>query len=109
MRAAFTRVDHIHVFAPASALAERYRSRGDSSGLAELAGYAEVACNETEGEVHSLASDADVAIDTRNCSEASGLSGAVHGAACGRQMACGLALHVTWPRSTCDASYLIAA
>jgi adenylosuccinate synthase len=67
LRAAFPRVDHIHVFAPESALEERYRSRGDSSGLAELASYAEVAQNETESEVHSLAADADAAIDTRNC------------------------------------------
>ena len=67
LRAAFRRVDHIHVFAPESVLDERYRSRGDSSGLAELANYAEVARNETESEVHNLANDADVAIDTRNC------------------------------------------
>jgi adenylosuccinate synthase len=67
LRAAFPRVDHIHVFAPESALEERYRSRGDSSGLAELASYAEVAQNETESEVRNLAVDADVAIDTRNC------------------------------------------
>jgi adenylosuccinate synthase len=67
LRAAFPRVDHIHVFAPESVLDDRYRSRGDSSGLAELASYAEVARNETESEVRSLANDADVAIDTRNC------------------------------------------
>ena len=67
LRAAFPRVDHIHVFAPESVLDERYQSRGDSSGLAELASYAEVARNETESEVHSLAKDADVAIDTTHC------------------------------------------
>jgi adenylosuccinate synthase len=67
LRAAFPRVDHIHVFAPVSVLDERYQSRGDSSGLAELASYAEVALNETEHEVHSLADDADVAIDTTHC------------------------------------------
>jgi adenylosuccinate synthase len=67
LRAAFPHVDHIHVFAPESVLEERYRSRGESSGLVELGSYAEVAQNETESEVSSLADDADVAIDTRHC------------------------------------------
>jgi adenylosuccinate synthase len=67
LRYAFPRVDHIHVFAPESALEERYQSRGESSGLAELGSYAEVAENETESEVSTLAGDADVAIDTRHC------------------------------------------
>lgn len=67
LRNAFPHVDHIHVFAPESVLEERYRSRGESSGLVELGSYAEVAQNETESEVGSLADDADVAIDTRHC------------------------------------------
>ena len=67
LRAAFPRVDHIHVSAPEPELDERYRSRGDSSGLVELSSYAEVAQNETESEVPRLAEDADVAIDTRHC------------------------------------------
>jgi adenylosuccinate synthase len=67
LRNAFPRVDHIHLFAPESVLDERYRTRGESSGLAELGSYAEVAQNETESEVRTLAADADVAIDTRHC------------------------------------------
>jgi adenylosuccinate synthase len=67
LRNAFPHVDHIHVFAPESVLEERYRSRGESSGLVELGSYAEVAQNETESEVGNLADDADVAIDTRHC------------------------------------------
>lgn len=67
LRAAFSRVDHIHVFAPEAVLDKRYRLRGDSSGLAELGSYAEVAQNETESEVSNLADDADVAINTEHC------------------------------------------
>ena len=67
LRDAFPRVDHIHLFAPTPVLDERYRSRGASSGLTELGSYAEVAQNETESEVTSLADDADVAIDTKHC------------------------------------------
>ena len=69
LRAAFTRVDHIHVRAPETVLDERYRRRGESSGLAELASYAEVAENRTESEVNELAADADVDINTDHCDE----------------------------------------
>lgn len=67
LRAAFPRVDHIHVFARESVLDRRYQTRGESSGLAELGSYAEVAENETESEVSSLAGDADAAINTDHC------------------------------------------
>lgn len=69
LRAAFARVDHLHVRAPETVLDERYRRRGDSSGLAELASYAEVAQNRTESAVNELASDADVDINTDHCDE----------------------------------------
>ena len=69
LRAAFDRVDHIHVYAPSPVLDERYQQRGSSSGLAELDSYAEVAENKTESEVHRLAADADVAINTDHCDE----------------------------------------
>jgi adenylosuccinate synthase len=69
LRAAFARVDHIHVYAPDSVLNDRYRQRGGSSGLTELGSYAEVAENKTESEVHRLAADADVAINTDHCDE----------------------------------------
>jgi adenylosuccinate synthase len=62
LRDAFPHVEHIHVFAPGTVLDERYQRRGETSGLAELGSYAEVAQNETESEVSSLAGDADVAI-----------------------------------------------
>jgi adenylosuccinate synthase len=51
-------------------LDERYQKRGDSSGLAELGSYAEVAVNRTESEVSTLADDADVAINTEHCDRA---------------------------------------
>lgn len=69
LRAAFARVDHIHVRAPETVLDERYRRRGDSSGLAELSSYAEVAQNRTERAVNELADDADVDINTDHCDE----------------------------------------
>lgn len=70
LRDAFPRVDHIHVLASRTILDERYQERGDSSGLAELRSYAEVAQNETESEVNTLADDADVAINTEHCDRA---------------------------------------
>lgn len=71
LREVFTgRVTHIHVTAPAPSLEERYQWRGGASGLAELASYEEVAQNPTEREVHVLAADADISIDTsRNIAE----------------------------------------
>jgi adenylate kinase family enzyme len=70
LRDAFPRVDHIHVFASETVLDERYQKRGDSSGLAELGSYAEVAVNRTESEVSTLADDADAAINTEHCDRA---------------------------------------
>jgi adenylosuccinate synthase len=67
LRKVFARVDHIHVRAPEGVLEDRYQRRGDSSGLAELASYAEVAQNRTESEVNALAADADVDINTDHC------------------------------------------
>jgi len=69
LREAFSRVDHIHVRAPEPVLDARYRQRGGSSGLIELASYAEVARNKTESEVNDLAADADVDINTDHCDE----------------------------------------
>ena len=67
LREAFTRVDHIHLRALERVLDDRYRRRGESSGLAELTSYAEVAQNRTESEVNELAADADVDINTDHC------------------------------------------
>lgn len=61
------RVIHIHVRAPDQALDKRYATRGDSSGLEELASYAAVAENDTERQVAILGADADVSIDTDRC------------------------------------------
>lgn len=69
LRAAFARVDHLHVRAPVEVLDQRYRQRGESSGLTELASYAEVAQNRTESAVNELAGDADVDINTNHCDE----------------------------------------
>ena len=69
LRAAFARVDHLHVRAPVGVLDERYRRRGGASGLTELASYAEVAQNRTESAVNELAADADVDINTNHCDE----------------------------------------
>jgi adenylosuccinate synthase len=64
-RAAFgSEVVHLHVYASTDELAKRYAARGDSSGLRELASYAEVAQDPTEAAVNALGRDADVAIDT---------------------------------------------
>ena len=65
LRRRFTRVDHIHVYAPVTVLDTRYRAR--SSSLTELPTYAEVAENATERAVGQLRGDAEVAIDTDRC------------------------------------------
>ena len=69
LRAAFGKVDHIHVRASGLVLDERYQRRGETSGLTELASYAEVAQNRTESQVNELAADADVDINTDHCDE----------------------------------------
>jgi adenylosuccinate synthase len=66
LREAFpARVSHIHLHAPDAELSLRYSER--DSGLKELASYADVRANETEGQVINLAAEADVSIDTQRC------------------------------------------
>jgi adenylosuccinate synthase len=68
LREAFgPRVTHVHVYASDEVLARRYAERGDKSGLAELASYADVAAHATEAAVHRLQSEADIAVDTQRC------------------------------------------
>lgn len=61
-------VTHIHVNAPETVLTQRYQDRRDS-GFAELGSYQDVAADPTEANVVTLASDADITIDTHRCSE----------------------------------------
>lgn len=76
LRSAFpSKVTHIHVHAPAEALAQRYVSR--DSGLVEFETYDEMAANPTEAKVSALAGDADVSIDTERSSEQDVLARAV--------------------------------
>lgn len=68
LRRAFpSRVRHIHVQAPVYVLSARYTER--VSGLRELATYSDVQTNDTERQVITLADEADVAIDTKRCTE----------------------------------------
>ncbi|AKT41796.1 adenylosuccinate synthetase [Chondromyces crocatus] len=60
-------VIHVHVRAPGEVLANRYAQR--RGRVAELASYDDVRANATERDVESLASIADVVIDTARCSE----------------------------------------
>jgi len=62
-------VVHMHVYSSPQVLAERYESRGESSGLTELESYEQVAADPTERTVGELKRDADVAIDTQRSSE----------------------------------------
>lgn len=63
-----TAVTHVHVYAPEYVLAARYASRGSTPGLTELGSYSEVTQSAPEIEVRNLLADADVAIDTQQCS-----------------------------------------
>jgi adenylosuccinate synthase len=65
LREAFgAHVTHLHLYSSKEVLARRYTHRGNTSGLAELPSYADVAANATEAAVHKLIHGADVAIDT---------------------------------------------
>jgi len=71
VREAFGRdVVHLHLSAPREELSLRYKNRGQSSGIVELASYDEVFTNPTEAAVVLLAGDADIAIDSQRCSPA---------------------------------------
>ena len=63
------RVIHIHLTAPVKELARRYRDRPKSE-LKELPSYRQVRANPTEAKIDSLASIADVVIDSQRCTEA---------------------------------------
>jgi adenylosuccinate synthase len=67
LREAFgPRVVHVHLRAPKSELARRYRLR--KSKVAELRRYAALSTNPTERSVDDLEATADVVIDTKLCS-----------------------------------------
>lgn len=57
-------VVHVHLTAPVGVLADRYVSRGDASGIAELGSYTQVQADPTESGVEELGTEADVVIDT---------------------------------------------
>jgi len=68
IRGAFgSRVIHVHLTAREETLARRYRSR--RSQIKELANYAQVRQDPTEGRVETLASQADLVIDTSRSPE----------------------------------------
>jgi adenylosuccinate synthase len=69
LRSAFgTAVTHVHVHAPDDVLSDRYATRGSTPGLTELGSYSEVTQSASELEARKLLADADVAIDTQQCS-----------------------------------------
>jgi adenylosuccinate synthase len=59
-------VKHIHLDAPPSELAKRYKTRGNSS-MRELPKYSDVEQNPTESGVASLRQSADFVVDTERC------------------------------------------
>ena len=59
-------VKHIHLEAPPTVLAQRYRSRGDT-GVREFQKYADVGQNPTEFRVKTLRDSADFVVDTQRC------------------------------------------
>ena len=65
LRRAFgRRVVHLHLTATLETLAQRYAQRQASGRIAELASYADLRRSRTERNVHQLAADADIVIDT---------------------------------------------
>ena len=69
LRVAFSAaVTHVHVHAPEHVLSVRYEARGSKPGLTELGSYTEVLQSAAEVEATTLLADADVAIDTQQCS-----------------------------------------
>lgn len=67
-RAYGSRVVHIHLAAPPKVLAVRYKRR-HARGFREFRTYAQVLKNKTESEISTLASIADVVIDTQRCTK----------------------------------------
>jgi adenylosuccinate synthase len=63
------RVFHIHLEAPEIVLAGRYKKKRRQKEFREFSSYAEVLKNDTERQVESLASLADVVIKTDRCTE----------------------------------------
>lgn len=63
-------VVHVHLYSSEQVLSQRYKDRGNASGLKELSSYAEVAEDPTEQSVAHLNQEADVAIDTERSNEA---------------------------------------
>jgi len=59
-------VKHIHLEAPPTALAKRYKTRGNS-GLKELPRYSDVERDPTESRVEHLRRSADFVVDTERC------------------------------------------
>ena len=70
LREAYGRaLTHLHLHAPEDELAKRYQNRAAREDFQELASYAEVRENATERNVVSLASDADILINTAFCTQ----------------------------------------
>lgn len=65
-----TSVTHVHLHSSRDVLVQRYSRRGATSGLTEMASYAEVAADPTEAKIDDLREDADVAIDTERSNTA---------------------------------------
>jgi hypothetical protein len=63
------RVFHIHLEAPETILAIRYKKKRRQKGFKEFSSYTEVLKNDTERQVESLAPLADVVIKTDRCTE----------------------------------------
>jgi adenylosuccinate synthase len=59
-------VKHVHLEAPPTALADRYRTRG-SIGVRELPNYSDVGKDPTESRVATLRLSADFVVDTQRC------------------------------------------
>lgn len=61
------RVTHVHLGAPLHVLEKRYTSRKRTTKFREFATYSKVRANPTERAVADLANDADIVIDTAQC------------------------------------------
>jgi adenylosuccinate synthase len=62
-------VFHVHLTAPYEVLEQRYKERLGHQEIRELESYAQVQANRTEAAVESLKDDADILIDSKQCTE----------------------------------------
>lgn len=63
-------VFHVHLTAPFDILASRYKDRAADHEILELHSYEAVQENRTEANVDTLKDDADIVIDSKQCTEA---------------------------------------